>query len=71
MIRNWGMVFTSQKRAPGSGESTNMSFQSTGQVTSDVRSVMQPRRPAVPGKIEKARDPQQCLKRVAPLSRSL
>jgi len=39
-----------------------MSFQSTGQVTSNVRSVMQPRRPAVPGKIEKARDPQRALK---------
>ena len=39
-----------------------MSLHSTGQVTSDVRSVMQPRRPAVPGKIEKARDPQRALK---------
>jgi ATP-binding cassette subfamily B multidrug efflux pump len=39
-----------------------MSMQSSGQVTSDVRSVMQPQRPAVPGKIEKARDPQRALK---------
>jgi ATP-binding cassette, subfamily B, multidrug efflux pump len=39
-----------------------MSLHSTSQVTSDVRSVMQPRRPAVPGKIEKARDPQRALK---------
>jgi len=39
-----------------------MSFQSTSRVTSDIRSVMQPRRPAAPGKIEKAHDPQRALK---------
>ena len=38
-----------------------MSLHPTGQVTSDVRSVLQPHRPAVPGKIEKARDPQRAL----------
>jgi ATP-binding cassette subfamily B protein len=39
-----------------------MSYQSTSRVTSDVRSVMQPRRPADPGKIEKAHDPQRALR---------
>jgi len=39
-----------------------MSFKSTIQVPSDVRSVLQPRRPAAPGKIEKANDPQRALR---------
>jgi ATP-binding cassette, subfamily B, multidrug efflux pump len=39
-----------------------MSIPSSGQVSSNVRSVMQPRRPAEPGKIEKARDPRRALK---------
>ncbi len=39
-----------------------MSIPSTGQVSGNIRSVMQPRRPAEPGKIEKARDPQRALK---------
>jgi ATP-binding cassette subfamily B protein len=38
-----------------------MSFQS-GSSTSSVRSMMQPRRPADPGKIEKARDPRRAVK---------
>jgi ATP-binding cassette subfamily B protein len=38
-----------------------MSFQS-GSSTSSVRSIMQPRRPADPGKIEKARDPRRAVK---------
>jgi ATP-binding cassette, subfamily B, multidrug efflux pump len=38
-----------------------MSFQ-PGSSTSSVRSMMQPRRPADPGKIEKARDPRRAVK---------
>jgi ATP-binding cassette subfamily B multidrug efflux pump len=38
-----------------------MSLQSSSGVSSSVRSVMQPRRPAIPGKIEKARDPRRAL----------
>jgi len=38
-----------------------MSFQPSGHGTSDVRASMQPRRPAVPGRIEKARDPQRAM----------
>jgi ATP-binding cassette subfamily B protein len=38
-----------------------MSFQS-GPSTSSVRSMMQPRRPADPGKIEKAKDPRRAVK---------
>jgi len=39
-----------------------MSYQPAGQGTSQVRAVMQPRRPAAIGKIEKARDPRRALK---------
>jgi len=38
-----------------------MSFQPSGHGTSDVRASMQPRRPAVPGRIEKARDPRRAM----------
>jgi ATP-binding cassette subfamily B protein len=43
-----------------------MSDQSTSQESSDVRSVMQPRRPAQVGRIEKARDPRHALTRLIP-----
>ena len=43
-----------------------MSSQPASQGTSDVRSVMQPRRPAHAGKIEKARDPRHALIRLIP-----
>jgi ATP-binding cassette subfamily B multidrug efflux pump len=39
-----------------------MSYQGTGPDTSSVRAVMQPRRPAAIGKIEKAHDPRRALK---------
>jgi len=39
-----------------------MSYSSGGHDTGQVRAVMQPRRPAAIGKIEKARDPQRALK---------
>ena len=38
-----------------------MSYQSASHGSSDIRSVMQPRRPAGVGKIEKARDPRRAL----------
>ena len=41
-----------------------MSDQSTSQNSSDVRSVVQPRRPAQVGRIEKARDPRHALTRL-------
>jgi ATP-binding cassette subfamily B multidrug efflux pump len=43
-----------------------MSSQPASQGTSDVRSVMQPRRPAHAGKIEKARNPRHALIRLIP-----
>jgi ATP-binding cassette subfamily B multidrug efflux pump len=43
-----------------------MSDQSTSQESSDVRSVMQPRRPAQVGRVEKARDPRHALTRLIP-----
>jgi ATP-binding cassette subfamily B multidrug efflux pump len=43
-----------------------MSSQSAGHGTSDVRTIMQPRRPAAAGKIEKARDPGYALARLLP-----
>src|SRR5512140_2481119 len=39
-----------------------MSIPSNGPVSGNIRTVMQPRRPAEPGKIEKARDPRRALK---------
>lgn len=39
-----------------------MSYQSSSHSGGDVRSVMQPRRPAAVGKIEKARDPRRALR---------
>lgn len=38
-----------------------MSFQPSGHGTSDVRASLQPRRPAAPGRIEKARDPRRAM----------
>jgi ATP-binding cassette subfamily B multidrug efflux pump len=43
-----------------------MSDQPTSQGSGDVRSVMQPRRPAQVGRIEKARDPRHALTRLIP-----
>ncbi len=43
-----------------------MNDQPTSQGSSDVRSVMQPRRPAQVGRIEKARDPRHALTRLIP-----
>ncbi len=43
-----------------------MSSQSAGHGASDVRTIMQPRRPAAAGKIEKARDPAYALVRLLP-----
>jgi ATP-binding cassette, subfamily B, multidrug efflux pump len=42
-----------------------MSTQSGSRDTSNIRAVMQPRRPAAVGKIEKARDPRRALSRLA------
>jgi len=43
-----------------------MSYRSPDQASSDVRQVLGPRRPASPGKIEKARDPKRTLARLLP-----
>jgi ATP-binding cassette subfamily B multidrug efflux pump len=46
-----------------------MTLQSTAPDTSNIRAVMQPRRPAAVGKIEKAKDPQHALARLLPYLR--
>jgi len=46
-----------------------MSYQPPHQGMSDVRAVMQPRRPAAVGKIEKARNPRSALTRLLPYLR--
>jgi ATP-binding cassette subfamily B multidrug efflux pump len=46
-----------------------MSYQSSDQGSSDVRRVLGPRRPASPGKIEKAKDPRRTLARLLPYLR--
>jgi ATP-binding cassette subfamily B multidrug efflux pump len=43
-----------------------MTYQSPTQESRDVRAVLQPRRPASPGKIEKAKDPRRTLARLLP-----
>jgi ATP-binding cassette, subfamily B, multidrug efflux pump len=46
-----------------------MSYQSSDQGSGDVRRVLGPRRPASPGKIEKAKDPKRTLARLLPYLR--
>ncbi len=43
-----------------------MNYQSPSHGSSDVRTVLQPRRPASPGKIEKAKDPRRTLSQLLP-----